>query len=250
MQGWRLDMEDEHVTIDIPSQPDHIFVAVFDGHCGDGAAIFAAKYIISTLERTQEWQQYVSHGAKPKDIDLLSAAMTQTFLTIDSKIRDYQGSPQSLEDNYGKPDVSGCTCVTAVITPEYILCANAGDSRCALGTNGRAKEMSKDHKPNNPEESKRIAKAGGIVQFNRVDANLAVSRGLGDFGFKARTDLPPHEQKVSCLPEIVVHERTSWDEVLLLACDGLWYAAQFMASIHVATLTLSVFLLKPSLGMS
>ena len=28
--------------------------------------------------------------------------------------------------------------------------------------------------------------------------------------------------KVSCEPEFVVHERCSEDEVLLLACDGLW----------------------------
>jgi serine/threonine protein phosphatase PrpC len=31
MQGWRLEMEDDHIAIDIPSQRDHIFVAVFDG---------------------------------------------------------------------------------------------------------------------------------------------------------------------------------------------------------------------------
>jgi serine/threonine protein phosphatase PrpC len=31
MQGWRLEMEDDHIATDIPSQRDHMFLAVFDG---------------------------------------------------------------------------------------------------------------------------------------------------------------------------------------------------------------------------
>lgn len=31
MQGWRLEMEDSHILIDMPSRPDHSFFAVFDG---------------------------------------------------------------------------------------------------------------------------------------------------------------------------------------------------------------------------
>jgi hypothetical protein len=32
MQGWRLEMEDSHLSIDMPSRPDHTFFAVFDGY--------------------------------------------------------------------------------------------------------------------------------------------------------------------------------------------------------------------------
>jgi protein phosphatase 1B len=60
------------------------------------------------------------------------------------------------------------------------------------------------------------------VQWKRVDGDLAVSRALGDFQYKNRPDLPADKQKVSCLPEIRVWERKLTDEVLLLACDGLW----------------------------
>ena len=56
--------------------------------------------------------------------------------------------------------------------------------------------MSEDHKPNNPLEQNRIELAGGKVQWKRVDGDLAVSRGLGDFQFKTRVDLGPTEQKV------------------------------------------------------
>ena len=31
MQGWRLEMEDSHISADMPSQKDHTFVAIFDG---------------------------------------------------------------------------------------------------------------------------------------------------------------------------------------------------------------------------
>ena len=34
MQGWRLEMEDDHIVANIPSRPDHTFLAVFDGHGG------------------------------------------------------------------------------------------------------------------------------------------------------------------------------------------------------------------------
>ena len=55
-----------------------------------------------------------------------------------------------------------------------------------------------------------------------MDGDLAVSRALGDFDYKKRTDLGPQQQKVSCFPEIKIVERTTRDDVLLLACDGLW----------------------------
>ena len=32
MQGYRLEMEDSHVTVDMPSRADHTFLAVFDGY--------------------------------------------------------------------------------------------------------------------------------------------------------------------------------------------------------------------------
>ena len=48
MQGWRVEMEDAHIAVDIPSKPNHLFLGVWDGHAGDGAA----KYAANNLERT------------------------------------------------------------------------------------------------------------------------------------------------------------------------------------------------------
>lgn len=56
----------------------------------------------------------------------------------------------------------------------------------------------------------------------RIDGDLAVSRAFGDFEYKNREDLEPQYQKVSCYPDIRVVEVSPLDDVLILACDGLW----------------------------
>ena len=94
---------------------------------------------------------------------------------------------------------SGTTSCVVMITPDSIVCANAGDSRAVFArrpeapassdsgpatTVGKAIPLSFDHKPDDEEEEKRVRNAGGYVTGGRVEGDLAVSRGLGDFRFK------------------------------------------------------------------
>jgi len=109
---------------------------------------------------------------------------------------------------------SGTTTCVVIITPDSIVCANAGDSRAVFarrplpaspaaalgggGSNsfsyggapgsstpvGKAIALSFDHKPDDEEEERRVRNAGGYVTGGRVEGDLAVSRGLGDFRFK------------------------------------------------------------------
>jgi protein phosphatase 1B len=46
-------------------------------------------------------------------------------------------------------------------------------------------------------ETTRIENAGGCVSMRRVNGDLAVSRALGDFSYKARDDLKDVEQQVT-----------------------------------------------------
>jgi protein phosphatase 1B len=214
MQGWRLEMEDAHISQELSSVPAHSIQAVFDGHGGAGAAIWVAANLVAILEDTVEWGTYTAAGKD--NPELVGKALRSAFLQADAALRAFQdeGGPGA--------DVSGCTSVVCVITPNHIICANAGDSRCVLGTGGGVVPMSYDHKPFDTAERDRIEAAGGTVQWKRVDGDLAVSRALGDFQYKTSDELPAEQQKVSPEPDIIIHKRCDADEFLLIACDGLW----------------------------
>ena len=74
---------------------------------------------------------------------------------------------------------------------------NVGDSRAIASIKGLPLSLSYDHKPNNIGEQTRIVKAGGFVELNRVNGNLALSRALGDFSFKRNLKKQQDEQIVS-----------------------------------------------------
>ena len=86
---------------------------------------------------------------------------------------------------------AGCTATVALITPIEIYVANAGDSRTVMSEKGNTVELSKDHKPDLPQERSRIIKAGGEVADGRVNGMLALSRAIGDFDYKPKT--PPKD---------------------------------------------------------
>lgn len=43
----------------------------------------------------------------------------------------------------------------------------------------------------------RIRNAGGWIECNRVNGNLALSRAIGDFTFKENKALPPEQQIIT-----------------------------------------------------
>lgn len=53
--------------------------------------------------------------------------------------------------------------------------SNAGDSRAILCSDGQAIALSEDHKPGNQKETDRIEKAGGHVEFGRVNGNTTTA---------------------------------------------------------------------------
>jgi protein phosphatase 1B len=158
----------------------------------------------------------------------------------------YDLAPHSHVDSLESgEDVSGSTATTVLVTPTHIIFANcgmmawqrvvhwlliarlspSGDSRSVLFSNSQVKFATDDHKPNNHLEQQRIEVitllrsihhtlrsrpqlAGGFVEAGRVCGNLAISRALGDFGFKNVPHLPEHEQKVCVESDITIFERT------------------------------------------
>lgn len=95
-----------------------------------------------------------------------------------------------------------------------------------------------DHKPSHPTEKSRILAAGGTVSADdcaRLDGNLAVSRGLGDFEYKKDEDLPVESQKASCVPDVYEMGGLPAGTIVVLACDGVW---DVMSGLDVANMVL------------
>lgn len=84
-----------------------------------------------------------------------------------------------------------------MIKGDTLFCANVGDSRAVASINGDVQPLSEDHKPHLFGEYTRITNAGGWVDCNRVNGNLALSRALGDFIFKRNNKVGPEEQIVT-----------------------------------------------------
>jgi len=105
---------------------------------------------------------------------------------------------------------------------EDLYIANAGDSRCVLCTAGKAVELSTDHKPDLEDEKSRILKAGGFISEGRINANLNLSRAIGDLEYKRNSGLKVEEQLIIAVPEVKKKTLGKDDEFILMGCDGIW----------------------------
>lgn len=248
-------MEDNHNLIGSLSSdlPNISLFGIYDGHGGAFTSKFISENLPRIFQNRQEIELYKELNENQQNdvegIRLLKSACIGTFVELDDQMKELKYLHQSpisnqlanedcskrlRSDKYGGLyDPSGSTCVIVVITPSHIMCANAGDSRACLNRNGKVIPLSFDHKPDNHVEYHRIKKAGGTVVMKRVDGDLAVSRGLGDFVYKGRKDLPLECQKVSCIPDITVYPRNSTkDEFIVLACDGIFDVMSNQACVN------------------
>jgi len=143
-------------------------------------------------------------------------SLTHGFLETD---RQFLSMAQTQEGFNGG---SGCAAVVACIIGGWIWCANVGDSRALLCRDGKAVQLSLDHKPDRDDEAQRIESAGGFVSFRRVLGRLAVSRAFGDEEYKITPERSNGKPLVIADPEIRVEQLTPQDEFLFMACDGLF----------------------------
>jgi len=217
MQGWRVSMEDAHITrfnICKDIEDVHLF-GVFDGHGGKEVAKFVEKHFVDEL--------LASESFRKADYE---QALKTTFLKMDQLLLTPEGKKELHQyknsDDHSGESMAGCTANVALIVKNQMYVANAGDSRCVLSSKGNAVEMSHDHKPDLQTEKDRITKAGGYITDGRVNGNLNLSRAIGDLEYKKDSNLSEKEQLITAYPDVKTRELTADDEFFILGCDGIW----------------------------
>eukprot|EP01126_Amoeba_proteus_P061752 TRINITY_DN8319_c0_g1_i1.p1 TRINITY_DN8319_c0_g1~~TRINITY_DN8319_c0_g1_i1.p1 ORF type:complete len:368 (+),score=103.11 TRINITY_DN8319_c0_g1_i1:423-1526(+) len=152
------------------------YFAVFDGHSGDSASIFASqnlhKIVANNLERVVD----------PTDAQSVSACFQVSFKECNTMMKE------------AKVD-TGTTALVTWWCHNMFYIANAGDCRAVLCQGKKERRLTVDHKPSSPPERTRIEqiKGGFLDNKLRLQGRLSVARALGDF------DLVPY---VSCEPEV------------------------------------------------
>ena len=121
-------------------------------------------------------------------------------------------------------DTSGTTAVAILIchTTHMLYVAHVGDSRAILLSSSSVSPLTNDHKADRPDEVERIRAAGGFVVHKRVMGELAISRAIGDMDFKRPSSSEPGFNFVVADPEVGERQVKEDEDVLLLACDGLY----------------------------
>ena len=224
---------------------DNIFMGVCDGHGYYGHEV--SGYIKENLPMD------LNHLIKTKKLNILTDDLSSTIKTafiLENK--------SLLRNNQIDSDLSGSTCISTIYTPQKLIIANIGDSRCILGKciekedfekkdeiigekNKKnlkwvAVNLSRDHKPTIPEEAERILKVGGRIRPMKDEdgefigpprvymkdkdmPGLAMTRSFGDyFGSMAGVISEPEVSEYFFKPE---------DKFMVLASDGLF---EFMDS--------------------
>ncbi|CAG9326602.1 unnamed protein product [Blepharisma stoltei] len=223
MQGWRVSMEDAHLTNLNIDESTSCF-GVFDGHGGHEVSLFISRHFGPELVLNPHFQNR-----------RIEQALSDTFVRLDALMRTKEGKKELyrlqrdlptnflIDDNMAESAQfnAGCTAVVALIRGNMLYVANAGDSRCVLARNRRAINMSQDHKPELENEFRRIKDAGGSVIDGRINGNLNLSRSLGDFNYKDPS-VPPERHMITACPELKVEQLGQEDDFIVIGCDGIW----------------------------
>jgi serine/threonine protein phosphatase PrpC len=212
IQGKRESNEDQHFIYtnldDSDKEKNDINIfGVFDGHGGKLVSkylkenlplYFIKKFSKNIFVKPEKFSKYVN-----KVFDLIQDNIKKEH----PRAANYCGSTACLLIH----------CIDKTEKKTFLWILNVGDSRSVLANkSGIAVQLSKDHKPNSPDERLRIEKLGGKIAFDGVDwrvKDLSLSRSFGDL------ECTPF---VTHLPQIYRYKLSSGDKFIIKACDGLW----------------------------
>eukprot|EP01125_Pyxidicula_operculata_P006211 TRINITY_DN2160_c0_g3_i1.p1 TRINITY_DN2160_c0_g3~~TRINITY_DN2160_c0_g3_i1.p1 ORF type:complete len:1409 (+),score=521.76 TRINITY_DN2160_c0_g3_i1:41-4267(+) len=165
----------------VPTRRSMDLFGVFDGHNGNLAVSYVSTHLPSQLlevyaralqNRDRDPNSVLNEGIEPEII------LKTAFLETNNKFK--------LTGLKG-----GTTAIIVLAVDDTIYVANAGDCRCViLNPKGKYKRITRDHRPTELLEVKRIQERGGTItnkvgkdgkRISRVNGVLGVSRSFGDF---------------------------------------------------------------------
>ncbi|KAJ1722861.1 phosphatase 2C [Coemansia erecta] len=208
---YRRSMEDAHYhKYDFDGVKGQCFMAIFDGHAGRQAAQWCGDNFSDVfLELKAE------HPDRPVP-ELLNLAFVEADRRLAADVKTHSGCTAVvayLEIRHVSPDDGTDAADAPKRLQRTLYCANAGDARAVLSRGGSATRLTYDHKGDDLREIERISESGGYVFNGRVNGILAVTRALGDSSLKQYVIGNPYTT------ETILEDS---DDVLILACDGLW----------------------------
>ncbi|KAK7464041.1 hypothetical protein BaRGS_00037965 [Batillaria attramentaria] len=258
-QGGRKYMEDTHAIKFVKKDTrdyEFAYFGIFDGHGGPEASRFARDNL---LDEITKYDQFWSDD----DDDILCAIKSGFLDTHQAMWKELDNWPRTVS---GLPSTSGTTASIAIIKKSKLYIGHVGDSGIVLGCDEgprnavymKPKCLTKDHKPDNPEERARIEKSGGSVVakagvqrvvWSRPKVNhkgpvrrstqidkipfLAVARSLGDLW---SYDYYKGQFVVSPEPDVsVMTLEPGRHRCLVLASDGLWNMLSASEAVSVVT---------------
>ena len=212
------------------------FTGVFDGHGGSGVSKFLSESIYAKIKR---------HLAR-EDNDNSMILRPPSFPALASVVASMSAAFDEVEQEVLQRDEfqwQGSTAVAVYVHEDCstserartLVAANIGDSRAIMGRGSVAIDLTRDHKPDDELERKRITDMGETVewdeycQVSRVK-NLSLSRAVGD---RFAKPVVSGKVEIQVFPVNANNrdgrrvsggedEDGNEDDFIVLASDGLW----------------------------
>lgn len=230
-QGTRKTMEDQHkamLSTDLVTPRDRSaprlaigipFFGVYDGHGGQQCAEFLREnlhtLILSHAHARDDPQRAIKDGVEEAEKLFMEKCRTERI-------------------------ESGSTVAVALVVDELLITGNVGDSEIVLCRNGTAKVLTVKHTLSaNEAEVERVKGCGGRIfhsrvghpKFNPMLVSLAVSRAVGDAGFKLEEYTDGKESGLIAEAETSVTELERDDEFMIIGCDGVWDVLSYQGAV-------------------